>query len=70
LISSYRLRREHLTLEARQRLLPQLLKPILQRTGHTPEGESFEALESYVDSLLDKGEQSRSDEAEQGETRP
>jgi len=68
MLSSYRLRREQLTLEARQRLLPQLLKPILQRAGRTPEEEPFEALESYVDSLLDKGEDRRSDEIRQGET--
>jgi len=68
MLSSYRLRREQLTLESRQRLLPQLLKPILERAARTPEEESFEALESYVDFLLDKGDRSRSDEIEQGET--
>ena len=61
---NYWTRRQELTLEARRRLLPQLLRPILERDPAAPAGRSVEALEEYVDALLRSAE-----EAEQGPSR-
>lgn len=54
LLSNYWARREQLTLQARQRVLPRLLRPILERTGAAVPGGSWMALEEYVESLMRK----------------
>ncbi len=48
LLHNYWLRRSVLSIEARERLLPQLIRPILDRTGHSLPGESLFVLEEYV----------------------
>jgi len=53
-LSSYYLREAQLTLDARRRLLPQLIAPILKRMGHDPSGESFETLERHLEQLMRK----------------
>ena len=53
-LSSYHLREAQLTLDARRRLLPQLIGPILKRMGHDPSGESFETLERHLEQLMRK----------------
>lgn len=54
LLHNYWLRREELSIEARGRLLPQLLRPILNRTGHSLPDESPAALEKYVEGIVAK----------------
>ncbi|MEN6576249.1 MAG: RDD family protein [Phycisphaerales bacterium] len=52
LLHNYWLRRDQLTLDARQRLLPQLLQPILGRMGHPLSGESLPAMERQLEELM------------------
>jgi len=52
LLHSYWLRREQLTIEARQRLLPQLMGPILTRLGEPSPGDSLAALEGQLENLI------------------
>jgi len=51
---NYWKRHNELTLDARRKILPQLLHPILQRAGQQPDDRSFEALEAFVEALLSK----------------
>lgn len=53
-LASYWARRHQLTLDARQRLLPRLVRPILQRTGETLPGYALVTLERYVADQLGK----------------
>lgn len=48
ILANYWARREQLSLEARQQLLPRLVLPILQRMGTPAPDESHEALEEFV----------------------
>ncbi|MEN6334504.1 MAG: RDD family protein [Phycisphaerales bacterium] len=52
LLHNYWLRRDQLTLDARQRLLPQLLQPILGRMGQPLSGESLPAMERQLEELM------------------
>jgi uncharacterized RDD family membrane protein YckC len=61
LLHNYWLRREELNVEAKRQLLPQLIRPILNRMGHSLPDYSSEALEEYVEKMLAKA---RSAEAE------
>ena len=54
LLQNYWLRRGELTVEARQRILPNLLRPILQRTGQAVRDESLITLEQFVATLIHK----------------
>ncbi len=54
LLLNYWQRREQLTLEARQRILPSLLSSVLERTGAPPQGQSLEALEWYLEQIIQK----------------
>jgi len=47
-VMSYWWRRPELTVEARRRVLPKLLRPIVRRVGVTLPGGSLESLESFV----------------------
>jgi len=51
-LNNYWMRRGQLTLEARWTLLPQLLEPILRRTGQTLANSRLETLEAYVELLM------------------
>lgn len=51
-LSSYQRRRDELTLDARERLLTQMLPPVLERLSRPPAGNSLEELEWTVDQLL------------------
>lgn len=64
LLHNYRLRREQLTIEARQRLLPQLLRPILERLGMPLAGDSPAVLEAQLENLI---AQSGAEPASRGE---
>ncbi|GMU21589.1 MAG: hypothetical protein AMXMBFR13_16810 [Phycisphaerae bacterium] len=52
LLSSYQLRRQELTIDARLRVLDKLLPPVLARLGRPSPGISIEAMEAEVDLLL------------------
>jgi uncharacterized RDD family membrane protein YckC len=52
-LSNYWARREELTLEARERLLPQLVLPILQRMDKPAVDRSPQALEGYISGWLE-----------------
>jgi uncharacterized RDD family membrane protein YckC len=52
LLHNYWLRRDQLSLEARQQLLPKLLRPILERTGTPLEATTLAALERRVEELM------------------
>ena len=54
LLRNYWLRREELSTEAREQLLPQLVRPILHRTGQSWPETSLAAFEEYVGELLAK----------------
>lgn len=56
LLHNYWLRREELTIEARSKILPQLLQPILVRMGQPMTDKSLAFLEGYVEKLMDKAE--------------
>lgn len=65
LLHNYWLRRKELNIEARRQLLPQLIRPILNRMGHSLLNESLEVLEEYVDRIITKA-RSAEQEAEKG----
>jgi uncharacterized RDD family membrane protein YckC len=52
LLHNYWLRRHELSLEARERLLPELIRPILNRMGVMPANQSLLVLEQHVEDLL------------------
>ncbi len=52
LLRNYWLRRHQLSAEARERLLPELLRPILERTGTPLSGNSLAVLERHVEELM------------------
>ncbi len=54
LLRNYWLRREELSIDARGQLLPQLVRPILNRTGHSLPDKSLAALEKYIEGIIDK----------------
>jgi uncharacterized RDD family membrane protein YckC len=54
LLHNYWLRRDELTIEARNKILPQLLQPILVRMGQSISGQSPAFLEEYVERLMNK----------------
>lgn len=54
LLRNYWMRREELSIDARGQLLPQLVRPILNRTGHSLPDESPAALEKYVEGIIAK----------------
>jgi uncharacterized RDD family membrane protein YckC len=54
LLHNYWLRRGELTIEARSKILPQLLEPILVRMGQSMPSKSLAFLEGYVERLMDK----------------
>jgi uncharacterized RDD family membrane protein YckC len=56
ILRNYWSRRDQLTLEARMRVLPGLLEPILAEAGFQAEDTSLEGLEGYVYALLQKAE--------------
>ncbi|MCP4261903.1 MAG: RDD family protein [Planctomycetes bacterium] len=56
LLHNYWLRRTELNIEVRKQLLPQLIRPILNRTGHSLPSESMEVLEEFVDKIMTKAE--------------
>ena len=51
-LHNYWARRHQLTMEARERLLPKLLRPVLDRTGEVLSDESITTVERYVDQLM------------------
>lgn len=53
-LSNYWARREQLSLEARQRLLPKLIQPIFTRTGQSLPDTSMATIEDYIFILLAK----------------
>ena len=57
-LANYWVRRHELTLEARQRLLPRLVRPVLERLGVAPPDESMETLEAYVAAVMQKASES------------
>ena len=52
-LSSYMVRREQLTVEARMRVLPKLLSGIMARQGKNPGDFGLAELEAYTEGLLD-----------------
>ncbi len=52
LLQNYWLRRHELDLDARKRLLPNLIGPILERMGTVPENQSLATLEKHLDELM------------------
>jgi len=54
LLHNYWLRRDELNVEAKKQLLPQLIHPILNRTGHSLATESLVVLEEYVEKIMAK----------------
>jgi uncharacterized RDD family membrane protein YckC len=52
LLHNYWLRRDQLSLEAREQLLPKLLRPILERTGTPLAGNTLAVLERHVEELM------------------
>jgi len=66
LLHNYWSRRDQLTLDARMRVLPRLLEPLLARVGAHAGGYSLEALEGYVYALMRKAEGAEGPEAEGG----
>ena len=54
LLHNYWLRREELSIEARKRLLPGLVCPILNRTEQSLPEQSLEEFEKYVDRMITK----------------
>ena len=55
-LRNYWSRRDQLTLEARMKVLPHLLEPVLARAGLQAGDTSLEGLEGYVYALLQKAE--------------
>jgi uncharacterized RDD family membrane protein YckC len=58
LLHNYWLRRTELSLEVRKELLPKLIRPILNRMGHSLPNESLEVLEEFIDQIISKAESS------------
>ncbi len=56
-LTNYMSRRAELTIDARWRILPQLLKPIMARRGISIENEGLPAMEMRLDSLMAGEEQ-------------
>lgn len=54
LLRNYWLRRDELSIEARGQLLPQLVRPILNRMGQSLPDVSLAAFEKYVDEIMVK----------------
>ncbi|MBN1972258.1 MAG: RDD family protein [Sedimentisphaerales bacterium] len=52
LLHNYWLRRNELNLQARQQLLPQIMRPIFNRIGQAMPDESLEVLEEYVEKII------------------
>ena len=52
LLQNYWLRRHELNLEARRRLLPELIRPILDRLGTSLASHSLPELEEHLDDLM------------------
>ncbi len=65
-LHNYWSRRSQLTLEARMRVLPRLLEPLLSRAGAHAGDYSLEALEGYVQALMRKAEGAERTPAEGG----
>ena len=65
ILRNYWARRSQFTEEARRRVLPRLLGPILERTGHQLEGQSLEALEEYVRGFVSKGARAEQEETKE-----
>lgn len=63
LLHNYWLRRGQLTIEARQRLLPQLMGPILMRLGESVPADSPAVLEAKLESLITQRATAPRDEA-------
>ncbi len=63
LLHNYWLRRDQLTLEARYRLLPQLLGPILERGGVPLAGGSLATMEKQLEELMRQAALARTDES-------
>jgi uncharacterized RDD family membrane protein YckC len=59
LLHNYWLRRSELNLEVRKQLLPQLIRPILNRTGQSLPNESLEVLEEFIDNIMTTSESSK-----------
>jgi uncharacterized RDD family membrane protein YckC len=53
-LHNYWVRRNELTIAARERVLPALLDPILKRTGLAPRGNSFYDQEDFVADVLNR----------------
>jgi hypothetical protein len=66
---NYYMRRNQLSLRARQSLLPRLLAPVLQRRGETLTTGVLEDMESYVDLVIRQAYQAES-QAAAGERQP
>jgi uncharacterized RDD family membrane protein YckC len=64
-LRNYWARRSQFTMEARARVLPRLLGPILERTGRQLEDQSLEALEEYVRKLVKEGALAEQEEAKE-----
>lgn len=54
LLQNYWLRREELNIEAKKQLLPQMIRPILNRMGNSLPNESLGVLEEYVKKIITK----------------
>ena len=54
-LSNYWARRNQLTLDARMRILPALLKPMIERAGMKPANASLDELETCVAEIMRKG---------------
>lgn len=70
LLHNYWLRHKELNIEVRRQLLPQLVRPILNRTGHSLPNESLILLEEYVEKIIAKArnaEQEAKKEADDSE---
>lgn len=65
-LTSYWLRRDQLSLEARNRVLPRLLEPVLQRAGRSASGMAILALEAEVEHLITRANVGQAD----GKTAP
>ncbi len=65
---NYWARRTELNLEARRRILPQILAPILKRTAQPPIAYTLEGLEAYVGKLIDTAEAAERSGSQEGQT--
>lgn len=69
-LSSYWARRTELTVDARERILPRIMAPILERAGEEPESRSLDVLEEYVEALLRKAVSARAAAEQAAEEKP